>query len=301
MIPPLPASPLERLHHPAAEAAGVQLFVKRDDHYSWEPLDPLQGNKVRKLAPLLARDDLRGRMVVSFGGAYSNHVAALSSAGRRFGFRTRFYIRGEAVRNPTLDLVTRNGSTLHFLDRTAYRRKHDPDFQRVIGLRTEEIVVPEGGSQRESLPYAGAVYAETVDQLGTAPDYFCLSAGTGGTAAGVLLAAYGSPTRVEVFPALRGDWMAKEIRNWLTAPEALTGLDLITDFSFGGYARFPAAWRLYTPAGSVATRAEIKEPLLPPLEPVYTAKLFAGVLHRISAGYYPRGGTVVILHSGGIY
>ncbi|NJB86463.1 1-aminocyclopropane-1-carboxylate deaminase [Lewinella marina] len=284
-----------------ATAAGVALYVKRDDHYAWAPHDPLQGNKVRKLAPLLNRTDLDGRTVVSFGGAFSNHVAALSAAGVRFGFRTRFYIRGEAVRNLTLDFVARNGSQLTFVDRTTYRQKHHPEVQREIGITADEIVVPEGGTQPSALPFVGAVYGETVKQLGRAPDYFCLSAGTGGTAAGVVAAASGGRTRVEVYPALRGNWMRSEIESWLPPGTDTGHLDVITGYAFGGYGKFPTDWRLYTPEGAIAKRADLGDQLLPPLEPVYTAKLFTGVLHRLARGEYPRGASLVILHSGGIY
>ncbi len=287
--------------HPAAAEAGVRLYCKRDDLYGWEPGSPLQGNKVRKLFPLLSRPDLPGRSVVSFGGPYSNHVAALSAAGSRFGFSTRFFIRGEAVRNPMLDQARTAGSHLAFISRSDYRRKHDPDFLRSLGVGAAEFVVPEGGTRPGCLTATGELFHEVRQQLGTAPDYLCVSAGTGGTAAGILSAASGSDTRVEVFPALKGDWMRKEILHLLADGGAHASLHVVTDYHCGGYGKFLPAWKLSVPPGRTALHADIGEPGLPPLEPVYTAKLFAGVLDRLRHGRYPPGSSVVVVHTGGIY
>ena len=298
----LPPSPLQRLHHPAAAAAGVALYCKRDDLYRFAVGSPLQGNKIRKLAPYLpAAADLRGRTFVSFGGAYSNHLAALSAAGRRFGFATRFYVRGEAVSNPTLDYLRRSGSELHFISRTAYRRKTDPSFLSSLNLGEKDLLIPEGGSTPAALPHAGAVFSETVDALDRPPDVFCLSAGTGCTAAAIAIAAAPYPTSVEVFPALRGDWMREEIERWMPTGVSRERLRVVEDYAFGGYGKFPSSWQLTTPPGALAKRAEIGESGLPPLEPVYTAKLFAGVLDRLRKGQYSRGSTLVVYHSGGIY
>ncbi|MBB4081066.1 1-aminocyclopropane-1-carboxylate deaminase [Lewinella aquimaris] len=298
----LPPSPLQQIKHPDAVRAGINLWCKRDDLYAWYPGSPLQGNKVRKLWPLLLRSDLPGRTVVSFGGAYSNHVAALAAAGHQFGFATRFYLRGEAVRNPTLDAVLRNGGNLHFISRTDYRLKHDHQFQRELGIVEEEFVIPEGGTSPESLPYTGEVFRETVNQFGAVPpDFFCLSAGTGGTAAGIIGAAADTPCTVEVFPALRGSWMRDEILRHLEGFSGTPAFTVIDGYHFGGYGRFSPHWKIRTPIGATAKRADIGEPGLPELEPVYTAKLFSGVLDRIRTGAYPRGSTVVVLHTGGIY
>ena len=293
--------PLEALSYPPAAAAGIRLFVKRDDRYAYAPDSPLQGNKVRKLAPWLKNpSSLRGRTVVSFGGAYSNHLAALAAAGRRFDFATRMYVRGEAITNPTLEFLEDCGSELRFVDRAAYRIKHTTNWQRSVGLTEAEVVIPEGGSSVAGLAPVGEVFAETVHQLGAAPDYFCLSAGTGSTAAGVILAAGGSATRIEVYPALKGDWMRKVITDWIGGGTPAEW-EIVPGCSFGGYARFPPHWEFSLPPGAIATRVNIGIDGLPPLEPVYTAKLFSGVLDRVSSGSYPVGSTVVLLHTGGIY
>lgn len=274
------------------------LYCKRDDRYARAADSPLQGNKLRKLRPLLERDDLSGRTVRSFGGAYSNHLAALAAAGRTYGFGTHFYVRGEAVTNPTLAYVRSCGSQLTFIDRAAYRRRHEPEFLGRLAVDTTSVWVPEGGTTPAALVPVGEVFTETRQQLGGPPDVFCLSAGTGGTAAGVLRASNPS-CAIEVYPALRGNWMQDALEVLLSPLPP--NLRLVTDYHFGGYAKFPADWRLYTPPSAIAKRADIGEPGLPPLEPVYTAKLFAGVLDRLRKGVYPPGSTIVVLHTGGIY
>lgn len=279
----------------------MTLYCKRDDLYAWERGSPLQGNKIRKLLPLLRRADLPGRRVVSFGGAYSNHVAALSAAGLRFGFTTRFFIRGEAIDNAVLNQVRKGGSELHFLSRSEYRRKHDPTLLATLGIDPADIVIPEGGTTPAALASTGEIFLEVCAQLGQAPHYLCVSAGTGGTAAGILAAALGSPTRIEVYPALKGNWMGEQLASLLDGREATENLAVMTEYHGGGYGKFPPQWRLVTPAGALAKRVDLGDPELPPLEPVYTAKLFTGVLDRLRRGCYPAGSAVVVIHTGGIY
>ena len=247
------------------------------------------------MRPLLRRKPIPH--ILSFGGVYSNHVAALSAASTKYGFPLTLCLRGEPVDNHVVALARRSGADLIWLSRSDYRRREEADFQRALlrraaathGCSPEAIeLLPEGGTTTEAIQSAGAVYTETVTQLGRVPDVFCLSVGTGGTAAGVLRASDGR-CRVEAFPALRGKWLVKHP---LLPRRGARNFALVTDYHFGGYGKFPAHW---------AQRMEL--PAYPglPLEPVYTAKLFFGLHDRITKGVYPRGSTVVALHTGGTY
>ena len=198
------------------------------------------------------------------------------------------------------------GATLERISRGRYRLKNTPAFLAELRNRladrygvpeTSIWVIPEGGTTAEGVNSAGEVYHEIEGQLGGAPDYVCISAGTGGTAAG-LLQAIPSTARVEVYPALKGNWMAAEIARWLPVNRDFN-YECITDYHFGGYGKFPANW--LTPTTGLAKRADIGEPGLPPLEPIYTAKLFHGVLDRLHEGVYPSGARLVVIHTGGIY
>lgn len=280
----------------------MELFCKRDDLYRDTPGSPLQGNKIRKLRPLLDRPPVHA---LSFGGAYSNHLAALSEAGRRYGFPVTLYVRGEPVDNPVLSLVRKNGADLRFLDRSTYRNKARPEVLRELvaatarrhNLTASDItVIPEGGTTEAALKYTGEIFTETLAQLGKAPDYFCLSMGTGGTAAGIIRAARPENTQVLLFPALKGNWMAGEIEK--LAP-GCTNYTIIPEYHFGGYAKFPAYWDIYQK--DTVSRVDLPEFPGIPLEPVYTAKLFSGVYAEIRKGYFPPGASVVVLHTGGIY
>ncbi len=309
MLLPNHPSPLQRLPLPVAEAAGVRLYCKRDDLYTPAPGTALQGNKVRKLEFFLrgALQQTPSPILVSFGGAYSNHLAALATAGRLYGLRVVIFVRGEEVENAVLARARADGAHLLPLSRTEYRQKKEQRWleqqrekiARMFSVSPREVrIIPEGGTSPASSPYVGRLYAEIIAELGTAPDHLCLSAGTGGSAAGVIQAAAATATRVEVFPALRGNWMRAEIRALL--PEAARcNWTTVTDYHFGGYGKFPSAWVTASPG--YANRADIGVAGLPPLDPVYTAKLFYGVLDRLRSGAYAPGSSVVVVHTGGIY
>lgn len=306
MQPP-PPSPLERLFLPVAERAGVRLFVKRDDRYTLAPGTALQGNKVRKLLPVLTEAAAEPqRLHYTFGGSHSNHLAAVATAVDRFGLRAVAFVRGEDATSPQLDYCRECGLDLIRISRGEYRRRDDNAWlgeQRKALARKYVLPVadvhrlPEGGTTWEGMIACGDVLRETTAQLSRTPDFFCLSAGTGGTAAGVLHAA-DPATRVEVFPALKGNWLAAAIQQYLY-PTASKNWTVIPDYVFGGYARWPAAWTRTGPG--LQTLADTGVAGLPALEPVYTAKLFAGVLDRLAKGVYPPESSVVVLHSGGIY
>jgi 1-aminocyclopropane-1-carboxylate deaminase len=310
-------SPLQQLFHPAAKAAGVKLWCKRDDLYSPAPGTALQGNKVRKLEPILqaALAAPVKPLLFSFGGAFSNHLSALATAGRIYDLPIVVFVRGEEADNPVLDQARADGAELVLISRTEYRMKNDHHW---LMAKRKEIAarygiakasvwpVPEGGSGPGAAESVGKIYSEIVDELGSAPDFVCLSAGTGCSAAGVIAAA--TATRVEIYPALKGDWMAEEIIGFL--PEIkYKNWACIPDYHFGGYARFPKEWVSASKSShstvpgtcGLALIADIGEPGLPPLEPIYNAKLFYGVLDRVRKGVYPEGSTVVVVHSGGVY
>lgn len=303
-----PPSPLERLHHSAAFTAGVELYVKRDDLYTLAPGTALQGNKVRKLAPILqaALAAPEPPVLVSYGGAYSNHVSALATAGDLCQLRTHLIIRGQEVDNTLLRAAESVGATVDKISRSAYRLKNTPTYAAEIRFRLAEDyrcpessiwIIPEGGTTAEGVISAGTVYQEIEEQLPSPPDVICVSFGTGGTAAGIIQKA-APEVSVEVYPALKGDWMSTEIERWL--PEGKPyNYECITDYHFGGYGKFPAA--CIVPSPGLAKRADLGEPGLPPLEPIYTAKLFYGVLDRVRKGTYPKGTRIVIIHTGGIY
>ncbi|MFT6128553.1 MAG: 1-aminocyclopropane-1-carboxylate deaminase [Neolewinella sp.] len=311
-------SPLQQIRHPAAKKADVELWCKRDDLYTAATGTALQGNKVRKLEPVIlaALAAPMKPLLFSFGGAFSNHLSAIATAGRVYNLPVVVFVRGEEADNPVLDQARADGAELILISRSEYRMKGDHGWllakRKEIAARydipkTSAWPVPEGGSAPGAAESVGKLYLEIVEELGSVPDYVCLSAGTGCSAAGVISAA-SSATHVEVYPALKGNWMTKEIIGFLPNIEG-KNWSCISDYHFGGYARFPKEWvsesnlsRSTSPGTrALALIADISQPGMPPLDPVYNAKLFYGVLDRIRKGVYTRGSTVVVVHSGGIY
>ncbi len=333
---PLQPSPLQRLYHPAAEAAAVQWFVKRDDRYALVPNDPYQGNKVRKLKGFLLALPTDKLPIITFGGAYSNHLGALASIGQRLGLSTIGLVRGEEQpTNALLDFCRAAGMQLHYLSRSRYREKETATELARLQLEFGPAhLLPEGGSGTWVSIGAADILNEVIEQLGKLPDFFQLAAGTAGTAAG-LLAQWSNPcprersgsqkmkkqrprhphgggsplsfdkaaaptatslATLEVFAALKGDWMQQALWQQGQAlplnPNA-PAWEVVSDYHFGGYAR-------QTKELTDFCRHFTDQTALP-LEPIYTAKLFYGVVDRLRKGYYPAGAILVTYHSGGIY
>lgn len=301
-------SPLQLLDHPAATEAGVRLWCKRDDLYTQVPGTALQGNKVRKLEGFLraALGAPVPPVLVSFGGAYSNHLSALATAGKRYGIQVHLVVRGEEVDNPVLRQAEMDGARLEKISRSEYRMRNDNTW--LVNLKNKVAsayncavenvwLIPEGGTSPQSARTVGSLYGEIVTALGKPPDFLCLSAGTGGSAAGIIQAA-DPASQIEVYPALKGNWMRAEIKQ-IGKLGASGNWRCIQDYHFGGYGKYPKSW--ISPATGLGARADIGEPGLPPLEPIYTAKLFYGVLDRLRKRRYPEGADLVIIHTGGIY
>lgn len=330
-------SPLLFIEHPVARAAGVRWYVKRDDLYALGPNDPYQGNKVRKLHGLLAQTTANGLPFLTFGGAFSNHLGALASVGKRLGIPTIGIVRGEeAVSNPLLDFCRRSGMQLHFVSRSRYRQKNDPTelarWQEALG---PAIVIPEGGSGSWASEGTANIASEIVDQLGYIPDFFQLSAGTAGTASGVLQAfdRLGSSQNEGAErcqnTALKEEHgscrLATPQQAPLPKPNTSLGQRPIVEIVAALKGNWMAeALRSQLPMATSATPwallanyhfggyAKQTAALLDfcrqftaqtqvPLEPIYTAKLFYAVHDRLEKGLYPPGSTLVTYHSGGIY
>jgi 1-aminocyclopropane-1-carboxylate deaminase len=291
MLPPL----LQPLVHPAATRQGVRLLLWRDDL-----LNPaLPGNKARKLKYNLQAAQAGGHQrLLTFGGAYSNHLAAVAAAGRLYGFATTGLVRGEEHQplNPTLARCVADGMQLHYLDRTTYRRRAEPgllaEIQRQFG---PAYLLPEGGTNALALPGV----AELIGELRQHTDFnaVAVAAGTGGTLAGLALglAEVGHPARALGVAALKGgDFLRADIDALTRAAtgQALTNYELHTGYHFGGYAKLPPELRAFI------RQFEADYGVL--LDPIYTGKLLFGVLDLLAQGHFAPGSTVVAVHTGGL-
>lgn len=298
-------TPVQQLLWEDAGRLGVEVWCKRD-----ELLHPyLSGNKFYKLhGHLLAFIRSPCRTIVSFGGPYSNHLYALAAAGAELGINTVGIVRGERPAAPaaTLNDLEQQGMRLLFVSRSDYRRRNDADWvagQCALHGIERPYVVPEGGGGLTGA--AGCVDwgRETLAMCPVRPDRVCVAAGTGTTSAGLSLAM--TNLDLHVFSVLRGRpaearRFVSEIRSVQQALSAQLGLKnrvsceitLETDYHCGGYAKFPAELRAFV------ERFEAQTGVL--LDPVYTAKLFWGIWHKISTGAWPETRRILVFHSGGL-
>lgn len=285
-------SPLEFLPDPFPEPVPIRLYLKRDDL-----LHPLvSGNKWRKLKyNLLEADRLGIRTLLTFGGAYSNHLYATAAAGRVFGFGTIGLVRGDELANKplnaTLAFCREQGMSLQFIDRATYLRATDPVYLAELQVRYGSChILPEGGTNALASRGTAELMPELRDQLGTWPTAVACAVGTGGTLAGLIQSA---PPSVQVLgiSALKVPENTKAHFDGL--PDLLpSNTTILTGYHQGGYART-------TPELLQFIRAfEQKNGVL--LEQVYTGKLLFALYKLARNGYFPDQATVVAVHTGGL-
>ncbi|MGW2846516.1 1-aminocyclopropane-1-carboxylate deaminase/D-cysteine desulfhydrase [Streptomyces sp. NPDC001274] len=283
---PVLPSPLEPVEDERFARHGVRLVLKRDDLIHPD----LPGNKWRKLAPNLRAAD--GRAVLTFGGAYSNHLRATAAAGRLLGFRTIGIVRGDELAhrplNPSLAACAADGMTLRFVDRSTYRAKGDPAVLKgLLSAYGECCVVPEGGSN--------ALAAQGCTELGRelrgVADVVAVACGTGGTLAG-LAAGLAPPQRALGVPVLRGGFLGEAVRELQTAAFGAPAGDWSLDerFHFGGYARTTP--ELHSFADDFERRHGL------PVERLYVAKLLYALTELAGEGAFPPGTTVAAVVTG---
>ncbi|MBT1188656.1 pyridoxal-phosphate dependent enzyme [Streptomyces sp. CJ_13] len=290
-LQPRPPSPLVEVTDERFAARGVRLLLKRDDLVHPE----LPGNKWRKLAPNL-RAAVEGGFpaLVTFGGAYSNHLRATAAAGRLLGLPTIGVVRGDELAgrplNESLARCAADGMRLRFVSRAEYRRKAEPEVltRLLAGAGAAgAYVVPEGGSN--ALALRGC--AELGRELRGAADVVAVACGTGGTLAG-LAAGLGPGGRALGVPVLAGGFLGTEIRSLQLAAFGAPAGDwsLAEGFHHGGYARVPAELEAF--AADFGARHGL------PVERIYVAKLLWALTELTRSGAFPPGTTVAAVVTG---
>lgn len=292
LLEPRPPSPLQEIRDDRFDRHGVRLLLKRDDLVHPE----LPGNKWRKLAPNLRAAVGAGHdCLVTFGGAYSNHLRATAAAGRLLGLRTVGIVRGDELAgrplNDSLARCAADGMRLHFVSRSEYRRKAEPQaLARLVdgAGAAGAYVVPEGGSNALALEGCAGLGRE----LRGAADVVAVACGTGGTLAG-LAAGLAPGQRALGVPVLAGGFLAAEIRSLQRAAFGGPAGDwtLAEGFHHGGYARVPADLDAF------AADFESRHGGLP-VERIYVAKLLWALTTLTGSGAFPRGTTLAAVITG---
>lgn len=271
---------------PILKEKKVSLTIKREDLN--HPL--ISGNKYRKLKYNLVEAEKQGfGTILTYGGAFSNHIAATAYAGKLHGFKTIGVIRGEELHdkwpeNPTLKLAYDHGMQFHFIARDIYREKENPtEREKLKSLFGSFYRLPEGGSN--ILAVKGCEEILTASDMGF--NYIATAVGTGGTLAGITNAS-DSKQRVLGFPALKGDFLKEDIRkfahkeNWR----------LQTAYHFGGYAKVSV--ELVDFINRFKRETQIS------LDPIYTGKLLFGILDMVKKDQFRPNTKVLAIHTGGL-
>ena len=270
---------------PILKENGVLLTVKREELLFPE----ISGNKYRKLKyNLEAAKAAKQQTLLTFGGGFSNHIAATAFAGKIHGFKTIGVIRGEELSskplNPTLSQAVANGMQLHFISRAAYRTKEQDTFLKSLHAAFGDFyLLPEGGTNALAVKGCG----EIINILDKPYSHLAAAVGTGGTLAGISNGAFPGQ-EVIGFPALKGDFLQKDICNFTQA----NNWRLQTGYEFGGYAKINAAL--------VAFVNEFYEKTGVALDPVYTAKAVYGIVDMATKGFFPPSSHILMIHTGGL-
>ncbi|QXU40044.1 1-aminocyclopropane-1-carboxylate deaminase/D-cysteine desulfhydrase [Pedobacter sp. D749] len=260
------------------------LSVKRDDL-----IDPyISGNKWRKLKYILAKaEEEKKTHLVTFGGAYSNHLVATAAAASRSGLTATAFVRGEEVQNEMLLLCSLFGMQLIFTDRESYRDKQKL-FQQHFADDEKSYFIDEGGAS----PEATIGCAEIIRELTETYDHIFCAAGTGTTAAGLLkgIQQHQLNTKLHIIPVLKGgSFIEDEIVQHTPLSDHL---NLHLDYHFGGYAKI-------TPELiSFIKNFTSKTGLL--LDPVYTAKMFYAIFDLQKQGIIGKDEKILAIHTGGL-
>lgn len=278
-------APTLEIRLPELSASGIHLFLRREDLL----YPDLSGNKFRKLKYNL--EAMRGQgldCLLTFGGAYSNHIHAVAVAGKSQGFRTIGVIRGEELAggplNPTLSDAREAGMELVFVSREEYKMRNHGEYLRGLQARFGPCyLLPEGGTNAEAIRGCAEILRPGDESF----DWVCVPVGTGGTLAG-LAQAVTPGQRVRGYSALRAAGLGESLRQFVPGSH----WELSGGFHFGGYARVDVRLIEFINRFHAGTGV--------PLDPVYTGKMLFGILEEARRGFFGPGSRILAVHTGGL-
>lgn len=246
------------------------------------------GNKWRKLKYNLFEAEKQGsKTLLTFGGAFSNHVYAVAAAGEEFGFKTIGIIRGEELNsdsNATLKFASEMGMKLIFISRNEYLQKE----KLALDFEQNSYIIPEGGTNILAIKGVSELMQEIDNQIDA--NFVCVSIGTGGTFAG-LINGSNNYCKIVGFTSLKGIDNINQLIP-MDYYQNKSNFEFIADYHFGGYGKYNS--ELLDFIQSFENEHNIQ------LEQVYNGKLFYGVLDKIKNNYFPENSKIVIVHTGGL-
>jgi len=276
----------QEINLPVLKDKKVTLFIKRED-----VIHPhISGNKYRKLKyNITAAKKEKHHTLLTFGGAYSNHIAAVATVGMIFGFKTIGVVRGEelalkVVNNDTLRYAISCGMQFKFVTRAAYKDKESTDF--ITDLEKEFgnfYLIPEGGTNE--LAIQGC--EEILTNQDSFFDIVCTPIGTGGTISGLINCSK-LGQQVLGFPALKGTFLYDHIRKFVKKDN----WKIIDKYHFGGYAKVNSSLIIFINEFYQSTGIL--------LDPVYTGKMVYGILDLVKSDYFKKETKILAIHTGGL-
>ncbi|MCF6349797.1 MAG: pyridoxal-phosphate dependent enzyme [Flavobacteriaceae bacterium] len=269
----------------------ISVYIKREDLLHKH----ISGNKFRKLKYNIRSARIQNnKTLLTFGGAFSNHITATAYTGKIFGFNTIGVIRGEELgknlentlnNNPSLKFAFNCGMQFKFITRDDYKKKTDTNFINNLRKTLDNFyLIPEGGTN--SLAIKGC--QEILTKKDKKFDYICVAVGTGGTVSGLIKTA-NKNQKVLGFSALKGDFLNNNISNMV---EEKANWELITNYHFGGFAKINNQL--------ITFMNTFKKELGIALDPIYTAKLFFGIDDLIEKSYFKENTKILAIHTGGL-
>ncbi len=269
----------------------VKLFMLCLYKLNFEP----NGNKYFKLKYNIQEAiDKKCTGILTFGGAYSNHILASAKAANKNNLKCIGIIRGEKPENlsPTLKDVVNLGMNLQFVSRSEYKKRNEVNYLTELQQKFPSYyIIPEGGTNKLAIKGTSEIVnlLEDIDF-----DYLCASIGTGGTIAGLCNSKQlKSNQKILGFSALKGSFIEQEIRNLLENDDAkIKNLNTFTEYHCGGYAKVPQKLLNFI----INFYAEYKIPL----DPIYNSKMLLGIYDLVEKEYFKQNSTIVMIHSGGL-
>lgn len=250
----------------------------------------ISGNKYRKLKyNIREAKRLKIKTLLTFGGAFSNHILAAAYAGKINNFKTIGVIRGEELEskiedNPTLKFAKSCGMEFLFVSRDVYRKKSEASFFDKLKEKYGNFyLIPEGGTNELAVKGCEEILNPEDDIY----DYICTCVGTGGTISGIINASK-RHQKILGFPALKGDFLKGDIRKFAK----YENWELVKEYHFGGYGKIKP--ELITFINTFKRDYNI------PLDPIYTGKMMFGILDLIKNGFFPKNSKILVIHTGGL-
>ena len=290
-MPSINKSILHPIDLPEFKKANVEVLVKRDDLIHPE----ISGNKLRKLKyniEHMIEIDRKG--ILTFGGAYSNHLLATAALCNKNKIPSIGIVRGDELgpsSNNILKRCTELNMELLFVSRNEYKKREDTDYiEKIQRTHSDYWVVPEGGSNQYGVKGCKEIMKETPNDF----DGVFLAQGTTTTSCGILL-SLPKNTRLHAVPVLKGfdslGEMKKRTGNDRTWNEIKNQIEIHSEYHFGGYGK-------YTKDLLEFIRKIYRETNLP-LDPVYTGKAFYALFDNVINGKL-NNKRILFIHTGGL-